>query len=201
MSSKWHLKHLKKKYASSRQVKRYSCDVSLLYRWGPKTTIQVVITVSMYWLFMIFYVVEYQISVRPLVDLNSDLWSWDSCRNLGISSHLGTIVSAAAIWNTSHWFHVLTNNAYLVRINPMCWGVQYCDTLSCCLQSHFSSLHPWVLYPKSKERLGGTWRCCALHHRYLEGYSSYGLLSNLYLPWSCCLLSFMSWIHFWPLLY
>jgi hypothetical protein len=149
-----------------------------------------------------FYVVEYQISVRPIVDLNLILWSWGSCRNLGISSHLGTIVSAAAIWNTSYWFHVLTNNAYLVCLNPMCWGVQYCDTLSYCLQSHFSSLHLWVLHPKSEERLGSTWRCCAMHHRYLlRGYNSRGPLSNLYLPWSCCLLSSMSWFHLWFLLY
>lgn len=129
-----------------------------------------------------FYVVEYQISVRPIVDLNLILWSWGSCRNLGISSHLGTIVSAAAIWNTSHWFHVLTNNAHLVCLNPMCWGVQYCDTLSCCLQSRFSSLHLWVLHPKSEERLGGTWRCCALHHRYLLRVIT---LVDLYLIYIC----------------
>lgn len=132
-----------------------------------------------------FYVVECQISVRPIVDLNLILWSWGSCCNLGISSHLGTIVSAAAIWNTSHWFHVLTNNAHLVCLNPMCWGVQYCDTLSCCLQSRFSSLHLWVLYPKSEERLGGTWRCCALHHRYLLRVIT---LVDLYLIYICLFL-------------
>ena len=187
-------------------------DFRLLYRWGPKTTkrppfylFQVVIAVSMCWLFMnLFYVVEYEIPVRSIDYLNSMLWSLGQPSYFWVSAAILVLLIPLQQFGTHHIGFMFSSILLIWFISIPCVGVY---NILAHFPAVFKAISPHYIFEyfirnqkKGLVALGGVVLCITVPLTRLT-------TRGLYLIYACLdpaaffLLSSVSWFHFWFLSY